>query len=229
LNATSGAISLKLITHPEDQTVLAFYDENFIGTPADKRGVEPYTIPMTTTGTIVHDFQLKASLPDNVSSLSYVLNQDPSRVTTEDIGPYINYMYNSNDPTKVSAAEQLHANKHLEFINALTLAKSKFAETMVDKNLQDALDLAQKNYLSRPSPTLKEDMQRIAPIIPFDITFTIDGIHGFRYGDVLTFDVLPDKYKVNTVFSIVGVNHQVSQDSIWTTEIRCIMRPKVNE
>ena len=229
LNATSGAISLKLITHPEDQTVLAFYDENFIGTPADKRGVEPYTIPMTTTGTIVHDFQLKASLPDNVSSLSYVLNQDPSRVTTEDIGPYINYMYNSNDPTKVSAAEQLHATKHLEFINALTLAKSKFAETMVDKNLQDALDLAQKNYLSRPSPTLKEDMQRIAPIIPFDITFTIDGIHGFRYGDVLTFDVLPKKYKVNTVFSIVGVNHQVSQDSIWTTEIRCIMRPKVNE
>jgi len=228
LNATSGAISLKLITHPEDQTVLAFYDENFIGTPEDKRGVTEYTIPMTTTGTIVHDFQLKASLPDNVSSLSYVLNQDPSRITTQDIGPYINYMYNSNDPTKVAEAEQLHANKHAEFKSALTSAKSKFAATMVDTNLQAALDLAQKNYLSRPTPLLKDDIQRIAPIIPFDITFTIDGIHGFRYGDVLTFDVLPKKYKVNTVFSIVGVNHQVSQDSIWTTEIRCIMRPKVN-
>jgi hypothetical protein len=227
-NATSKAISLKLITHPEDQTVLAFYDENFIGTPEDKRGVEPYTIPMTTTGTIVHDFQLKASLPDNVASLSYVLNQDPSRITTEDIGPYINYMYNSNDPTKVSEAKQLHVNKHLEFKNALTLAKSKFAATMTDKNLQTALDLAQKNYLSRPTTDLQKDIQSIAPIIPFDITFTIDGIQGFRYGDVLTFDVLPDKYKINTVFSIVGVNHQVSQDSTWTTEIRCIMRPKVN-
>jgi hypothetical protein len=228
LNATSGAISLKLITHPEDQTVLAFYDEKFIGTPEDKRGVKEYTIPMTTTGTVVHDFQLKASLPENVSSLSYVLNQDPTNITTEDIGPYINYMYNSNDPTKVTQAQQTHANKHLEFKNALTLAKSKFAASMIDENLQAALDLAQKNYLTTPTPNLKDDIQRIAPIIPFDITFTIDGIHGFRYGDVLTFDVLPDKYKINTVFSIVGVNHQVSQDSTWTTEIRCIMRPKVN-
>lgn len=227
-NATSGAISLKLITHPDDQTVLAFYDEKFIGTPDDKKGVKAYTVPMTTSGSVVHDFQLKASLPDNVSSLSYVLNQDPSRITTEDIGPYINYMYNSNDPTKVTAAQELHAKKHNEFKDALTLAKSKFAETMTDANLQAALDLAQKNYLSTPTPNLKEDIQRIAPIIPFDITFTIDGIHGFRYGDVLTFDVLPDKYKINTVFSIVGVNHQVSQDSTWTTEIRCIMRPKVD-
>ena len=117
LNATSGAISLKLITHPEDQTVLAFYDEKFIGSPEDKRGVKEYTIPMTTTGTVVHDFQLKASLPENVSSLSYVLNQDPTNITTEDIGPYINYMYNSNDPTKVTQAQQTHANKHLEFKN----------------------------------------------------------------------------------------------------------------
>ena len=228
LNATSGAISLKLITHPEDQTVLAFYDENFIGTPQDKNGVREYTIPMSTAGTVVHDFQLKASLPDNVSSLSYVLNQDPERITTEDIGPYINYMYNSDDPTKVTAAQELHAKLHNEFKDKLQLAKIQFGESISDTNLQEALDLAQKNYLARPTPNLKEDIQKIAPIIPFDITFTIDGIHGFRYGDVLTFDVLPKKYKINTVFSIVGVNHQISQDSTWTTEIRCIMRPKVD-
>jgi hypothetical protein len=99
---------------------------------------------------------------------------------------------------------------------------------MTDKTLQDALDKAQKAYLQRPTPDIQTSIQNIAPIIPFDISFTIDGIHGFRYGDVLTFNVLPKKYRVNTVFSIVGVNHQVSQDSTWTTEIRCIMRPKVN-
>jgi hypothetical protein len=227
VNATSGAISLKLITHPEDQTVLAFYDENFIGTPKDKEEVREYTIPMTTTGTIVHDFQLKASLPENVSSLSYVLNQDPERISTEDIAPYINYMYNSTDPTKKTQAEKDYAKKHFEFKDTLNAAKIKFGETMTDPTLRSALDKAQKAYFQYPTPDIKSSVQLIAPIIPFDITFKIDGIQGFRYGDVLTFDVLPQKYRFNTVFSIVGVNHQVSQDSTWTTEVRCIMRPKV--
>lgn len=228
LNATSGAISLKLITHPEDQTVLAFYDEKFIGTPEDKLSVKEYTIPMSSTGTVVHDFQLKASLPENVSSLSYVLNQDPERISTEDIAPYINYMYNSNDPTKKTAAEKLHETQHNKAKAGLIEAKIKFSQTMTDVELKKSLDVAQKAYLQYPTPDRITSLQSIAPIIPFDITFTIDGIHGFRYGDVVTFDVLPEKYKVNTVFSIVGVNHQVSQDSTWTTEIRCIMRPRVN-
>ena len=228
-NATSEAISLKLITHPEDQTVLAFYDEKFIGTPDDKKGVKAYRIPMSSTGTIVHDFQLKASLPENVSSLSYVLNQDPERISTEDIAPYINYMYNSNDPAQVSDAQKKWAQKHFEFKDALNIAKIKFGESMTDSTLKDALDKAQRAYLQYPTPNIETSIQNIAPIIPFDITFTIDGIHGFRYGDVLTFDVLPQKYRINTVFSIVGVNHQISQDSTWTTEVRCIMRPKVSE
>jgi len=229
LKATSGAISLKLITHPEDQSVLAFYDENFIGTPANKKGVKEYTIPMTTSGsgTIVHEFQLKASLPENVSSLSYVLNQDPERITTEDIAPYINYMYNSTDPTKKTQAEQTYAKKHNEFKDTLTAAKIKFGESMTDATLRDALDKAQKAYFQYPTPDIKTSVQLIAPIIPFDISFTIDGIQGFRYGDVLTFDVLPTKYRVNTVFSIISVTHQVTQDSTWTTEVKCIMRPKV--
>lgn len=227
LRATSEAISLKLITHPEDQNFLAFYDEKFIGTPQDKKSVTEYNVPMSATGTIVHDFQLKASLPENVSSLSYVLNQDPARISTQDIAPYINYMYNSNDPTKKSEAEKEYAKQHNIGLDALNAAKVKFSKSMTDTTLKDALDKAQKTYLQRPTPDIQSSIQNIAPIIPFDISFTIDGIHGFRYGDVLTFDVLPKKYRVNTVFSIVGVNHQISQDSVWTTEIRCIMRPKV--
>lgn len=228
LKATSGAISLKLITHPEDQSVLAFYDENFIGTPKDKKGVTEYTIPMTTSGTIVHEFQLKASLPENVSSLSYVLNQDPERITTEDIAPYINYMYNSTDPTKQTQAKQTYAKKHFELKDTLTAAKIKFGESMTDSTLKDALDKAQKAYFQYPTPEIQTSVQLIAPIIPFDISFTIDGIQGFRYGDVLTFDVLPTKYRVNTVFSIISVTHQVTQDSVWTTEVKCIMRPKID-
>ena len=67
-----------------------------------------------------------------------------------------------------------------------------------------------------------------APVIPFDCSFTIDGINGFKYGDVLQFDGLPKRYTANTVYSIVSTTHTVSTNGEWTTQIRCIMRPKIN-
>ena len=67
-----------------------------------------------------------------------------------------------------------------------------------------------------------------APIFPFDASFTIDGINGLRYGDVLSFDSLPKKYTVNTVFSIIGLNHTISTDGNWTTKVTCIMRPNID-
>lgn len=225
--ATSGAISLKLITHPEYQTLLAWYDENYLGTPKEKENVKEYTVPMSAGFTVVHDFQLKAQLPDNVSSLSYVLNQNPENISSEDIAPYINYMYNSNNPTKKAQAKAFHETKYKTYLEVFNKAKEKFAGSFTDPKLSEALDLAQKNYLQYPVLELEKAIKQIAPIIPFEISFTIDGINGFRYGDVLTFNVLPEKYRINTVFSVVAVNHQVTQEGAWTTEIRCIMRPKI--
>ncbi len=136
-------------------------------------------------------------------------------------------MYNSNDPENVKLAEQQAAEKFYENLNSLNETKRKFSFSFTDKTLQESLDKAQKLYLQFPSPKPKEAIQQIAPIIPFEISFTLEGIQGFRYGDVVTFDVLPYKYKVNTVFSVISINHQISQDSTWTTEIRCIMRPRI--
>ena len=139
-----------------------------------------------------------------------------------------------NEAAKVAAQQIENAKAVIETEKKAALAEVKtqvafltleVTEKLLRKNLSE--DKAQKAYFQYPTPDIKSSVQLIAPIIPFDITFKIDGIQGFRYGDVLTFDVLPQKYRFNTVFSIVGVNHQVSQDSTWTTEVRCIMRPKV--
>jgi hypothetical protein len=65
-------------------------------------------------------------------------------------------------------------------------------------------------------------------VIPFDVEFTIDGINGFRYGDILSFTALPSRYTTNAVFPIVGVKQSVNSEGQWTTTIRCIMRPKID-
>ena len=84
------------------------------------------------------------------------------------------------------------------------------------------------NYIKHPSPKLRESGQNIAPLMPFTTDFTIDGINGLYYGNVLMFSGLPTKYTVNTVFSIIGITHTVTADGLWTAAIKCMMRPKIN-
>ena len=113
-------------------------------------------------------------------------------------------------------------------IDTLNKAKIKFGQDPTNPENQSALKQALQKYIQYPKPTIAESNKNAAPVIPFDVEFTIDGINGFRYGDILTFDALPTRYKQNAVFSVVGINHTVGSDGIWTTTVRCIMRPNID-
>ena len=98
---------------------------------------------------------------------------------------------------------------------------------IIDETIRIKLEEALGKHMLHPFSEIKQSEQATAPIFPWDASFTIDGINGFRYGDIVTFAVLPKRYRVNTVFSVIGVNHDLSQDGQWKTEIKCIMRPKI--
>ena len=84
-----------------------------------------------------------------------------------------------------------------------------------------------KKHIQYPTDDIIASNKTAAPTIPFTTNFTIDGINGFRYGDVLMFDGLPDRYKNNVVFSVIKINHVVTTNGQWTTQIQCIMRPNI--
>jgi hypothetical protein len=106
---------MSLITHPKDQKLLLFYDETYLGQPEELDTVKAYPIPMSAKvpisgvaennpiGSIVHDFKLTAKLPDSATTLSYVLNQDPDKVSENEIAPYVNLMYSFGDPEKAKS------------------------------------------------------------------------------------------------------------------------------
>jgi hypothetical protein len=237
--ATAGAINLNLITHPKNDLLLAYYDANFLGTPGSTDDVKPYHIPMTAAypagtadgsiGSIVHDFKLSAKIPDSVSTLSYVLNQNPDQISEDQIAPYLNYMYNSSDPEKIKTADAIYKKQYAKYLDEYNKIRADFGLSMTDTTKQSKLEEALLKYLQYPKPELKQSQQITAPIFPFEAEFTIDGVNGFRYGDVVTFDVLPYRYRINTVFSIIGVEHDVTQDGQWTTVCRCIMRPRLGK
>ena len=68
------------------------------------------------------------------------------------------------------------------------------------------------------SMTKKED-----PIVPIDLSVTIDGTGGIFAGECFTSSYLPKKYLDTTIYQIMNVSHQVSADS-WKTTLTGKMR-----
>ena len=240
--ASGGAYQMSLITHPEQQSALLYYDTNnvkgFSNVPKE------FDIPMFANhpaGTVVKDFTFNGKLPSDASTLAYVLNQDPAEISESDVAPFLSYMYSANTVERSGPNETIkniitqevkdeidakYEKRHKDYKTELTAALNNYNIDRTN-DTQKALLIAMKNYVQYPTPTIQDTNKFKAPVIPFDVSFTIEGINGFRYGDVLQFKGLPDRYTINTVFSIIGINHSVSTQGEWNTEIRCIMRPRI--
>lgn len=245
--ATSNAIELTLITHPDIDNVLLLYDRKHVTL---SNTVEPYSVPMFANhpnGTVIRDFKFSGKLPDSAGSLAYVTNQDPADISESEIAPFLAYMYqqsrvsreiNINDNAidindqigDFTVIEKLRAQweaNYTRFLTELNATKEAFADSPT-RETQIAFSAALTKHLQYPTPNPVTSNQTAAPVIPFTVEFTIDGINGFRYGDVLTFDGLPDRYKQNVVFCVANVTHTINTDHQWVTTIRCFTRPKIN-
>jgi len=178
-------------------------------------------------GTIVEDFQLAAKLPDSVKNLSYVLNQGPN-VDVEKVAPYMNFMFNADNTDAVQKQVDSYKKTHTDAVNEWLLSATEYGKSPQDADVIANLQKTLKTYLQYPTDDISKSMELTAPIFPFDASFTISGINGFRYGDVLSFPGLPKKYTANTVFSIIKINHTVSSTGEWKTKINTIMRPNID-
>ena len=239
--ASGHAIQLSLITHPEDNRFLLWYDSKFI----KNTNVNSYYIPMTsndTYGQIVRDFRFNGKLPDQAGSLGYVLGNGLSQMSESEISPYVSflYAYSENEYTDPSIRDTLdkyelsnasktfpeeYRKSHEDAVNKLVKSIEVYATEVTDVNSQ-ALREAMQKFIQFPLNDIKDTNKIAAPVIPFDTEFTIDGINGFKFGDIIGFRILPTRYTTNAVFTILGVTHTIGQDGVWTTTIRSAMRAK---
>jgi hypothetical protein len=237
--ASGGAINLKLVSDKNNLSQLVYTDTSFLKSidpnTKKKKIVNPYSVPMFANhpnGSVVRDFRFSATLPESAKNLSYVLNSG-DKVTNDQIAPYMNFMYNSKNPAAINDAIKKYKARHQEILTNLDDSKAingefPYSWQTKDSSCVSALYKALSDYIKMPTDDIQKSQQITAPIFPFTAEFTIDGINGLRYGDVLTFDALPKKYRANTVFSIISVTHNVSNAGEWTTAVKCIMRPSIN-
>ena len=247
--ASGGAYDLKLITDPGNQNGLLYYDSNNVKSFSNVP--KAFNVPMfanNEAGTIVKDFSFNGKLPSDASNLAYVLNQNPADISESEIAPFLSYMYsatqtrrdaNGNDTVSnitnvetLNKIKQSYEDNNAKYLFELTDPVSGsiaiYGKGMDESKNQTKLHTSLQKYIQYPKSALEDSVNLKAPVIPFDASFTVEGVNGFRYGDVLEFSGLPKRYTNNTVFCIIGINHSVSSTGEWNTGIQCIMRPRID-
>jgi len=60
-------------------------------------------------------------------------------------------------------------------------------------------------------------------VLPLNLSLTIDGIAGLKWGNKIRISYIPERYKSNTAFSLVNITHTVTPED-WTCELESIFR-----
>lgn len=244
---SGNMINLQLSPNPSNLNELLLYDVNYINLSA----VKPFSVPMTNlspSGSIVKNFTVQAKLPPSSQALMYAINNSDV-ISENEIAPYVNYMYNNYSIVRtmnkngleivdtISSDTATADGKKLQedykasfekFKKELIEVKKQFIENPLNESIRSKLKTALQKRVQYPTPKLELSNLLTSPKYPHEISFTIDGINGFRYGDALQFDFLPARYKHQTTFSITSITHTVNDTGIWSTEVKCMMRPDFN-
>ena len=119
------------------------------------------------------------------------------------------------------------AKEHLNALADLRLKKYIFAARPLDSQNISNLQRALEKYVTYFTENIEDSIGTNKSIFPMDLEFTLDGINGFKFGDVLNFGGLPKKYTDAFIFTVMGVNHNISTTGEWTTTINCIPRIRI--
>ena len=239
---TGGAVKMALISHPQLTNTLLYYDSKYLGDDMASTNAAAFIIPMfakevvsetgntLSTGTIVLDAKISAKLPASLKNLSYALNQG-TEISTSDVAPFVSFMYAEGDikdpKTQRGKLAEKYKSTHEKFIDQLRQAKALFTDNPESKQNIKRLQQALVKYIQYPTDDISESNKLSAPIYPFEVELTIEGINGFKYGDVVHIPALPERYRTQTIFSVINVVHTVEATGIWNTKLKLIMRPNV--
>jgi len=223
--ATGQAINLVVIQHPQLAHVLMYYDSNFLDSVAK---VNEFTIPAfpgISGGTVVRNFTLTSNVPNSVKNMIF-------GITLGDVGTqkqvsFAGYVY-SDGQFKKDFEDKWKENYRI-FRKELAFRKYEFSQKPNNPTTITALQKVLEQYVTHFDPDIKICLGKSKSIFPMDLEFTIDGINGFKYGDVLNFSGLPKRYTKSFVFTILRITHNVSTAGEWTTVIKCLPRIRIKD
>ena len=68
------------------------------------------------------------------------------------------------------------------------------------------------------APGEESNYSAVLPVVPLQVSLTLQGIGGIKIGDLFYVDYLPEQYKKYAHFMVVNVEHEISTTG-WTTKL----------
>ena len=132
---------------------------------------------------------------------------------------YNAYIY-ANQETKTKLQEEWRTTfKNTR--NDLAVNKNDIALKPIDEQAIEKLQKTLAMYVTYFTDDITKSINYTKAFFPMNLEFTIDGINGLKYGDILQFDGIPRRYTDSYVFMIVGITHTVTETGDWTTGVTC--------
>lgn len=206
INVNSGTrFKLSIAQNPKNAKEFYIVDTDYL--PEESK-VKATTINPIVKGGVCRSMNLTSKVPSAMATAAFIGGSN----TFADGGGF-SLLYNGSTASAVNFTDvQLAFDK----------AKKKLTSTTTAIKPEDftAMQAAIKNvYLSEARKN------ELIPM-PIELSFTIDGIKGFIFGNIITTDYLPDIYKQTNpeiVFMIKTVEQEISAND-WTTTITTVCR-----
>jgi hypothetical protein len=214
---TGNAINMVLVQHSIIEDALLYTDANFVDLTTS---VQEFTLPAwpgLTGRSVVRNFSLSTNVPNSVKNMIFGITS--AETGTQKQVAFSSYIY-ANAETK-KQLEETWKTSYKTNIVSLAKAKNDVAYKLTAGPAAKTLQEALAKYVTYFTDDIKQSLNFTKAFFPMNLEFTIDGINGLKYGDILQFDGIPKRYKDAFVFMIVGITHTVSTSGDWTTQVTC--------
>lgn len=219
-DASGDAFRMRLTQHPQQAGLLMYYDTNFYDPSSS---VQEFTLPVFAKNggrTIVKDITITTKVPESIKQLIYGLQS--GKTTTQKMALSSAYIYAT--PEVQETLREDHAKNHEDAVNSLNEAKQGVAKQPDGELTFSTLKTALRNYITYYDPDLEKTLNNTKPVYPLEISLTIHGVNGFKYGDVLNIQGIPDRYTQSFVFMVTGVSNKLTSNGEWTTTLTLLAR-----
>jgi hypothetical protein len=215
---SNGFWDLKLETSPEGE--IRITDNNFSPMTNNEKKIikNPYEIPSYGAYSMLQEMSFSSELPDVMkNAAAYGGVGSPTSRSKQafstlfgNLRDYLNDEWGGR--TMFIKKENTKKNK-----NDITKKAEEFVSDKKDFIKEDEVPSEYWSYLKRKWGILTDQERMECPVlIPINLSFKLDGIEGFQFGNVISVDYLPDMYKNDCYFMITGISHDISRDG-WTT------------
>jgi len=185
-----------------------------------KDTVEPLVLSPARGVNGVRDLKLSAQVPKDIQAEAFGGAPNVTRTATNIIA--------ENEAALNAAIDQY--TKDLPRVRAAsTDARSKINDTSFSADATTAAKGVIKQLVETLEPDgLAERNKFIEPVpYPLSVEIALDGIEGFHFGDTITSDYLPERYRLprgaRVVFTVTKYTHTIKEND-WQTDLTAVSR-----